>query len=49
MHTQTQPAVRGNGSPGDRYAEIIARYLGPTLTELFQDDDVTEIYINPQE
>ena len=41
--------MRGNGAPGDRYAEIIARYLGPTLTELFQDDDVTEIYINPQE
>ena len=49
MHTQTQSALRGNGAPGDRYAEIIARYLGPTLTELFQDDDVTEIYINPQE
>ena len=49
MHTQTQSVVRGNGAPGDRYAEIIARYLGPTLTELFQDDDVTEIYINPQE
>jgi len=49
VHTQTQPAPRSNGSSGDRYAEIIARYLGPTLTELFQDDDVTEIYINPQE
>jgi type IV secretion system protein VirB11 len=34
---------------GDRYAEIIARYLGPNLIELFRDDDVTEIYINPQE
>ena len=49
MHTETQPGVRANGSPIDRYAEIIARYLGPTLTELFRDDDVTEIYVNPQD
>ena len=33
----------------DRYAEIIARYLGPTVSGFFADDDVTEIYINPQE
>jgi type IV secretion system protein VirB11 len=36
-------------SSSERYAEIIARYLGPRISELFADDDVTEIYVNPQE
>ena len=50
MHTNSAALpVRPNGSSSDRYAEIIARYFGPTLTDLFGDDDVTEIYVNPQE
>ena len=31
------------------YAEMMARYLGPVVLQAFADDDVTEIYVNPQE
>jgi P-type conjugative transfer ATPase TrbB len=31
------------------YAEMMARYLGPAVVRAFEDDDVTEIYVNPQE
>lgn len=31
------------------YAEMMARYLGPIVVQAFADDDVTEIYVNPQE
>ena len=31
------------------YAEMMARYLGPVVVQAFADDDVTEIYVNPQE
>jgi type IV secretion system protein TrbB len=31
------------------YADIMARYLGPFVVEAFANDDVTEIYVNPQE
>ena len=48
MPAHSEPAARVNSS-ADRYAETIARYLGPKLTELFQDDDITEIYVNPHE
>jgi type IV secretion system protein VirB11 len=34
---------------GPDYAEMMARYLGPALTEAFADDDITEIYVNPQD
>ena len=47
--TQTEPLARIARTSADRYAEIIARYLGPNLTGLFADEDVTEIYVNPQE
>ena len=47
--TQTEPVSRIARTSADRYAEIIARYLGPTLCGLFSDEDVTEIYVNPQE
>ena len=34
---------------GARYAEMMARYLGPVILRAFGDDDVTEIYVNPQD
>lgn len=33
----------------DRVAAALARYLGPGVTQGFADDDVTEIYVNPQD
>jgi P-type conjugative transfer ATPase TrbB len=30
-------------------AEMLARYLGPAITGAFGDEDVTEIYVNPQD
>lgn len=33
----------------DRLSEMLARYLGPAITGAFGDDDVTEIYVNPQD
>ena len=47
--TQTESPSRIARTSAERYAEIIARYLGPNLSGLFADDDVTEIYVNPQE
>src|SRR5947207_11833372 len=35
--------------PGARYGEMMARYLGPVILRAFADDDVTEIYLNPQD
>jgi type IV secretion system protein VirB11 len=49
VSTQTEPLSRIARTSADRYAEIIARYFGPNLSGLFADDDVTEIYVNPQE
>jgi P-type conjugative transfer ATPase TrbB len=34
---------------GPNYAEMMARYLGPAITAAFADEDVTEIYVNPQD
>src|SRR2546427_5174663 len=34
---------------GARYGEMMARYLGPVIVQAFADDDVTEIYVNPQD
>src|SRR5256712_4593568 len=34
---------------GTRYGEMMARYLGPVILRAFADDDVTEIYVNPQD
>src|SRR2546425_2401180 len=34
---------------GARYGEMMARYLGPVILRAFADDDVTEIYVNPQD
>src|SRR5256886_8530620 len=34
---------------GARYGEMMARYLGPVIVRAFADDDVTEIYLNPQD
>ena len=31
------------------YGEMMARYLGPAIVRAFADDDVTEIYLNPQD
>src|SRR5256712_3643048 len=34
---------------GARYGEMMARYLGPVIVRAFADDDVTEIYVHPQD
>src|SRR5207245_11167657 len=34
---------------GTRYGEMMVRYLGPVIVRAFADDDVTEIYVNPQD
>jgi type IV secretion system protein TrbB len=33
----------------DPYGEMMARYLGPVIVRAFCNDDVTEIYLNPQD
>ena len=39
--------ICGNGR--DDAGEMLIRYLGPTIASLFADDDVTEVYVNPQD
>jgi type IV secretion system protein TrbB len=36
-------------STGPDYAEMMARYLGPAVIAAITDDDVTEVYVNPQD
>src|SRR5215469_7512142 len=31
------------------YADMMARFLGDSVMAAFHDDDVTEIYVNPQD
>src|ERR1700693_2834652 len=33
----------------DRLDEMLSRYLGPTVIHAMADDDVTEVYVNPQD
>ena len=33
----------------DRLDEMLIRYLGPTVTRAFVDDDITDVYVNPQD
>jgi len=33
----------------DRLDEMLSRYLGPTVIRAMADDDVTEVYVNPQD
>lgn len=42
-HTQT--AV----TRADRLDEMLSRYLGTTIVQAMADDDVTEVYVNPQD
>jgi type IV secretion system protein VirB11 len=42
-----QPAKAS--SPERPYAEMMARFLGEVVMAAFADDDITEIYINPQD
>src|SRR5438552_5425136 len=35
--------------PGAGYGEMMGGYLGPVILRAFADDDVTEIYVNPQD
>lgn len=42
-------AARVAHEPGAHYGEMMARYLGPVILGAFGDDDVTEIYVNPQD
>ena len=37
------------GPEGPDYAEMMARYLGPLVMRAIADDDVTEVYVNPQD
>ncbi len=42
-------AVPVGQETGARYGEMMARYLGPVILRAFGNDDVTEIYVNPQD
>src|SRR5947207_6292858 len=42
-------AVPVGQETGTRYGEMMVRYLGPVIVRAFADDDVTEIYVNPQD
>jgi len=42
-------AALGTPETATRYGEMMARYLGPVILRAFADDDVTEIYVNPQD
>ncbi len=33
----------------DRLDEMLGRYLGPTFTRAFVDDDISDVYVNPQD
>ena len=33
----------------DRLDEMLSRYLGPAVIRAMADDDVTEVYVNPQD
>src|SRR5438128_3057790 len=33
----------------DRLDEMLSRYLGPAIVRAMADDDVTEVYVNPQD
>jgi type IV secretion system protein TrbB len=46
MDMRAAPVKRDTG---ERYGEMMARYLGPVVLDAFADDDVTEIYLNPQD
>lgn len=38
-----------DGTHAARLHEMLSRYLGPHVVALMEDDDVTEIYVNPQD
>ncbi len=47
-----QPALaldQSHENAADRLSEMLARYLGPGVLPAFADDDVTEVYLNPQD
>lgn len=46
--TPRAPASRAPATP-DHVWEMMSRYLEPTIMAGFDDDDVTEIYLNPQD
>ena len=39
----------GTAERHDRIGDALVRYLGPAVTHAFADDDVTEVYLNPQD
>ncbi|GAC1648704.1 MAG: P-type conjugative transfer ATPase TrbB [Gemmatimonadaceae bacterium] len=41
--------IGDTASRGPRYGQMMARYLGPAIVRALADDDVTEIYLNPQD
>ncbi len=43
------PEAAAQTGQKEPYADMMARYLGPTIVEAFANDDVTEIYVNPQD
>src|SRR5260370_1590631 len=42
------PTAAG-GREGACYGEMMTRFLGPVVLSAFADDDITEIYLNPQD
>src|SRR5260370_36348114 len=42
------PTAAGGREAGC-YGEMMTRFLGPVVLRAFADDDVTEIYLNPQD
>jgi type IV secretion system protein TrbB len=45
----SSPACGGADAAQVPYADMMARFLGESVMAAFRDDDVTEIYINPQD
>ena len=46
--TNSSPRISAAAAASD-YAEMMARYLGPAVLSAIDDDDVTEVYVNPQD
>lgn len=45
--TVCETAARNDRS--DRLDEMLVRYIGPRVSGAFMDDDITDIYVNPQD
>ena len=45
LTSSDRPRLEGT----DRLPEMLARYLGPRIVDAFDDEDVTEVYVNPRD